>query len=134
MSDVDDVANRTVKAISEGRIADAVASYSPDVVLDMRPFGIPGFDLFEGRDQVGAAIRQFIDNFEDYRMELVSRTDLEGGRSLWVIEQSGRGGESGVEVTMRYAQIADFEDGSFTRFVVYADEEQARRAAGLDSG
>jgi ketosteroid isomerase-like protein len=50
---------------------------------------------------------------------------------LWLFTFYGKGKESGVDVTLRYANVLTFRDGLVAHSVGYGDWESALEAVGL---
>ena len=108
--------------------------WHPDVELDMRPTGVPGAGVYNGR----AAAKRFMAeewmaSFEEYETELIEVTPVDERTVFLAATQRGRGPTSGALVEGPYAHLTTFEDGLVRRMVVYADPDDARRAAGLET-
>jgi ketosteroid isomerase-like protein len=50
---------------------------------------------------------------------------------LAILHQSGRSKATGLEVEMDFAQLWEIRDGKQARMRMYADLDEARRAAGI---
>jgi ketosteroid isomerase-like protein len=94
--------------------------------------GFPGNEAARGPEGTRDFFRDWIDQWEDLRVDW----ELEQGGPdtiLAVVEMHGRGRVSGVPVELRFGQVWSYREGVPVRMVVYADVEDARRAAGLAS-
>ncbi len=63
-------------------------------------------------------------------VEVVEVRDL-GDTQLWVVDQSGHGEGSGVDVKQRFTWVMTFRELRLVRWHIYADHERALEAAGL---
>jgi ketosteroid isomerase-like protein len=78
----------------------------------------------------------FLRNWEDFRVNVDEYRELEDERVLVLVQNSGRGRRSGVEVAKIAAKAANvlrIRDGKVTRFVIYWDRENAFADLGLAS-
>jgi ketosteroid isomerase-like protein len=92
--------------------------------------GFPGNEAARGPEGTIEFFRDWIDQWEDLRVDW----ELEQGSPdtvLAVVDMRGRGRASGVPVELHVAQVWSFREGVPVRMVFFADDEDARRAAGL---
>jgi ketosteroid isomerase-like protein len=92
--------------------------------------GFPGTQAARGPEGTLAFFRDWIDQWEDLRVDW----ELEQGSPdtiLALVDMRGRGRASGVPVELHFAQIWSFREDVPVRMVLYADSDEARRAAGL---
>jgi ketosteroid isomerase-like protein len=78
--------------------------------------------------------RGFLDAWGDFRAEAEEFRELEGGRVLALVQFSGRGRASGLDVGQmqsRGANLFHLRGGKVTRLVTYMDRERALEAVGL---
>ena len=76
----------------------------------------------------------FLDAWNDFRAEAEGFRELEGGRVLALVQFSGHGKASGLDVGQmqsRGANLFHLRDGKVTRLVTYMDRERALEAVGL---
>jgi ketosteroid isomerase-like protein len=92
--------------------------------------GFPGSQVARGPDATLDFFRDWIDQWEDLRVDW----ELEQASPdtvFAVVDMRGRGRASGVPVELHFAQIWSFREDVPVRMVLYADSDEARRAAGL---
>ena len=92
--------------------------------------GFPGSQVARGPEATLDFFRDWIDQWEDLRVDW----ELEQSSPdtvFAVVDMRGRGRASGVPVELRFAQVWSFREDVPVRMVVYADSDEARRAAGL---
>lgn len=107
-------------------------SMSPDFVWDMSTFrDWPERKTYEGVEGTREFLTDWISAWEDWHLELVDLVDA-GDDVVAIVHQSGRSKATGLPVDMTFAQVWTVEDGKQTRMRMYADPEEALRAAGVD--
>jgi ketosteroid isomerase-like protein len=87
-----------------------------------------------GLAEMAASSRDYLSAFEEYRQEAKEYRELDAERVLVLLERSGRGKVSGLELgqTMtRGAHVFHVHDGKVTRFVAYWDRNRALADLGL---
>jgi ketosteroid isomerase-like protein len=92
--------------------------------------GYPGNEASRGPEATLEFFRDWIDQWDDLRVDW----ELEEAGSdtvLTFVDMRGRGRASGVPVDLHFAQVWSFRDGVPVRMDYYAEDEEARRAAGL---
>jgi ketosteroid isomerase-like protein len=92
--------------------------------------GFPGNEATRGPEATLDFFRDWIDQWEDLRVDW----ELEQASPdtvFAVVDMRGRGRASGVPVELHFAQIWSFREDVPVRMVLYADSDEARRAAGL---
>ena len=130
-----EVVRRAYEALNRGG-AEAVISeglWSPELVWDFSPSGIPGLGVYRGFDE----IRTFFEKdwfgafpFEEWEVEVDELID-NGDQVIAVSRQRGRGGTSGVEAELEQAFIVTVRDGEIVQVEGYLDRDAALEAAGL---
>ena len=107
--------------------------WSPEIVWDVTPSGIPGLGAYRGHLEVK---RFFEDDwfsafpFEEWEVELEEVIDA-GDRMISMSRQHGRGASSGAVAELELAQVATVRDGQIVRIDNYLDREKALEAVGL---
>ena len=106
-------------------------SMAPEFVWDMSTFrGWPERKTYEGVEGTTEFIADWTAAWEDWRLEVEDLLDA-GDEVVAIVRQSGRSKTTGLPVDMRFAQLWTLSDGKQTRMRMYADPEEALRAAGL---
>jgi ketosteroid isomerase-like protein len=100
--------------------------------------GADGPDPFsvKGIDKLAEAWAEFLQSWEDYRVEAEEYRELDDERVLVLIRIGGRGKTSGLEIGQMRAEAANLisvRDGRVTRLVLYWDRERALADVGLTS-
>jgi len=106
---------------------------SPDFVWDMSTFrDILGVDAeYVGAEGVRRFLRDWTEAFDDWRIEVESYHDAGEDTVVTLAVQRGTFRAGGVPVEMRIGQVWTVRDGLEVRMEMYADPDEALRAAGL---
>jgi ketosteroid isomerase-like protein len=93
----------------------------------------PGIEpVYRGREGMVEFWNAFIEApWALLHVEIDDLSELDDGRVLALLTFTGKGRESGVEVTVQYAHLCTFRDEQVVRIEGFADWEEARKAAGL---
>jgi ketosteroid isomerase-like protein len=91
----------------------------------------PEAGLYRGVEEVLAYWEQFIENFEEFKIEPEEFVDIGGERVLVLLIITTRGRGSSASVTMRIAWTFTVRDRLITRIEAFAEREEALKAAGL---
>jgi uncharacterized protein len=122
------VAKTLVGATQRGDWQVALATYDPTVELDMTRF--PGGGVVSGRDGVERFFRQWFGTWD--RLEVTPERFIDAGDQVVVMLRiAGVGKGSGVEVSMRSADVMTVRAGKVIRHVGYLDRSEALRDVGL---
>jgi len=120
----------TVDGIRRGRLAEVLEEFDRGIVWDATDLGVPGLGIYRGH----RGVRRFwIDWFEivgDVQTN-VFETQAAGDKVLSVCRQTSSEIASGMSVTWEFALVFTMRDGKAVRVEMYAEPEDARRAAGL---
>jgi ketosteroid isomerase-like protein len=87
---------------------------------------------WRGLDQLWAAVREYLQAWEDLRTGAERFVDL-GDRVLILARQTGRGKGSGVPVDHEVAFLATVRNGKIVRLEAYWDRDRALADLGLAS-
>jgi ketosteroid isomerase-like protein len=110
----------------------ATEVFSPDLVWDFSEFrGWVEDDVYLGPAGFDEQMARWTEPFEDYTIELTDVIDLGGDDLLALGVQRGRLKGSGAVLEMPLGQIWTFPDGKLTRIRIFADQDDARAAAGV---
>jgi ketosteroid isomerase-like protein len=130
MSDLVQILERGYRMMwREGRIEDALRGLDDDFewIVPNHPEGA----VHHGPDSVVEFVREWREPWVEFDVEWQLH---QGGpdKVLAVINMYGRGRESGAPAAMRFFQVWTFRNGRATRMVMYNDEDEARREAGIE--
>lgn len=110
----------------------AAQLWAPGFVWDMSTFrGWPERQTYEGPEGAREFLTGWVSAWEDWRLEVKELVDA-GDDVVAIVHQSGRSKATGLPVDMTFGQVWTLEDGKQTRMRMYADPQEALRAAGLD--
>jgi uncharacterized protein len=84
-----------------------------------------------GKEAVRAYMQDWLDMFDDVKMEPVELIDAGEDQVIAVLRNSGRAKLSGVETDLTFAALYTFRDGKVARGREYWTREEAFEAAGL---
>jgi ketosteroid isomerase-like protein len=84
-----------------------------------------------GKDAMRAYVQDWIDLFDDYKVEPVELIDAREDVVVAVLRFGGRAKRSGVDTDQIMAAVFEIRDGKIARGREYATREQALEAAGL---
>ncbi len=84
-----------------------------------------------GRSGLRRAVRNWLSDFDDLRLEAEDHRELDDHRVLVLNKTSGRGKRSAVQIDQRAAEVYEIHDGRVTRIVQYADRDRALADLGL---
>jgi ketosteroid isomerase-like protein len=105
---------------------DAVqAMASDDVEVGAAP-ELPNSGTYSGHEGFLTWIGQWLDAWEDFRIEVIEVSAVDDERVLVEVDQHGRGVGSGVEVSQRgLAYLLTVRDGLIVRLYLYGDPAAA---------
>jgi ketosteroid isomerase-like protein len=123
-----------VRTIYAGRGHDDFAMWAhPDIEVISVDGPQPG--TWEGVDGLAEAVQSLRDAWDDFRAEPEEFRDLGDGRVLVLIQRSGRGRASGLELRelrTQGAAVFHVHDGKVTRVDNYFDRARALADLGLE--
>jgi ketosteroid isomerase-like protein len=103
----------------------------PGFVWDMSTFGSwPERQRYEGIDGARQFLADWTSAWDDWRLEVRELIDA-GDEVVAIVHQSGISKTTGLRVDMDFAQLWTVEDGRQTYMRMYADPDEALRAAGV---
>jgi len=86
---------------------------------------------FHGVEGLQAGWREWLEPWEQFRIEFEQNLDVGDGRGLSLVRLRARM-KGGAEISQQGASITQVRDGLVVAVDFYVDPEQARRDAGLD--
>ena len=125
-----EVVRRQAEAYARGDWREAMSHFAPDVVYDITRNSVGG-GVFHGLDGVRAGYREWLDTWDDYRVELVDVIDAGDDRVVVTTRQTGRGRVSGVAAEWTNGVVNTLRDGKVVRMDVYPSLADALEAVGL---
>ena len=130
-----EVVRRAFDAFNRGGVDACISDgvWSPEIVWDNTPSGIPGLGVNRGHEEVKAFFEEDWFKtfpFDEWAVELEEVIDA-GDRVISMSRQHGRGASSGAVAELELAQVATLRDGQVVRIDNYLDRAKALEAAGL---
>ena len=120
-----EVIRRLFEALEREDFAAALELFDADVEWS------PAEGDYRGIEGVGAAFIEWMEPWEEHRIEPEEFLEAADDRVLATIHLTARGGQSGVEIDQRFFQLYTVSDGKVARMVEYLDRDRALEAAGL---
>lgn len=105
--------------------------YAPDVELHQASSIIDTAGTFHGRDGLRASLQELREAFDDLSFEAEKFIEAPGGEIVVFIRARGRGRGSGMEIDNSIAWVLSLRDDQIARIVVYEEQAEALKAAGL---
>jgi ketosteroid isomerase-like protein len=104
---------------------------APGFVWDMSTFrSWPERQTYEGIDGARQFLADWTSAWDDWRLEVRELIDA-GDEVVAILHQSGISKTTGLRVDMDFAQLWTVDEGRETYMRMYADPDEALRAAGL---
>ena len=121
---------RTAFEAFDRRDMDAVWAIADDDVEVGGAPELPNSGSYHGREGFDTWINQWLDAWDEFRIELVEVVAIDDEHVLVEVEQHGRGRGSGLEVTQRgLAYLVTVRDDVIARLFLYPDRTAALAAA-----
>lgn len=129
MSDATELIRAAFEAFNRGDMEAVLAFLDPEVeVFADEVVGNAG--TYRGRDGFLEWNREWMEAWDDFRVELGELEDLDGENVLIQVTQVGRGKDSGIEIAQEFVYLFQVLDGHVVRLHLYSDRESALAAAG----
>jgi uncharacterized protein len=127
-----EVVRRALEAWGRGDTKAAADLLDPEVEWSMPP-NIPEAGTYRGRDEVVRRVEEFLEAWDDLAVTVEELVDAGGDRVVALVRYSGRGRESGIEISgvATDAQVWTVRDGKALRVELYGGTAEALEAAGL---
>jgi len=123
-----EIVRRATEAYSRGDLDEALASWSADAVLDWSNSRGLEAAVVRGRDEIRAYMEQFLEAFEEVRIELEDVFEADEG--VVIVENLAYfRGRDGSEVTARSAWVITLQNGCQTSLTLYQSKADALKAA-----
>jgi ketosteroid isomerase-like protein len=123
-----EVVRRLYEGFAQGKLWDAAPLLDQDIVL-RRFGGQPG--VWRGLDAFTAGIVEYIEAFDNLRIEGEEFVDLGGGRVLVYARHRGTGRDSGLPFDQELGDVLTLREGRIVTWMAYWDRADALEAVGL---
>ena len=104
---------------------------APDFELHQASSIIDTAGVFRGPNALRDPLRELEESFERLTFEPERYIEAPGGEIVVLVHAQGRGRGSGLEIDNHIAWVWTFRDGKAARMVVYEEQAEALRSAGL---
>ena len=128
-----EIVRRAFEAFAQGGL-DAMGDFWADDIDHRAAEGaIDDRGPIHGKDALRAYLQEWLDMFDDPKLEPVELIDAGEDQVVALVRGSGRpkGASAETELTLSYAILYTIRDGKIARGREYWTKEQAREAAGL---
>jgi ketosteroid isomerase-like protein len=104
--------------------------FDADYALDLTD-AAPDLGVIRGLEASEAAVREYWETFEDFRVELIEVIHASETQVVTAVRDGGRLKDSHAEMWNRFFHVWTFRDGKIVRRSSHAEIDQALEAAGL---
>ncbi|MGH2701304.1 MAG: nuclear transport factor 2 family protein [Actinomycetota bacterium] len=105
--------------------------YAPDFELDQSELGPDVEGIAVGIDAADAALREYWETFEDFRVELEEVVHADDKHVVTRVRDGGRMKGSDAEVWSIFFHVWTFAEGKATRLSLHNERGRALKAAGM---
>jgi ketosteroid isomerase-like protein len=126
-----DSLRRTIEAFGTGGTEAALRHLHPEILWLAPPEWLEE-RMYRGHEGVRELASYWLQQFDDYRLDLERVIDLGDGRAVALLYQRGRIKESGDAIEHAIGYVAEARDGKLIRVDVYFSWEDTLAAAGLE--
>jgi ketosteroid isomerase-like protein len=111
---------------------DGVLRWCDENIVITQPPELPGASRQQhGHSGVLEAFTIWPEQWDDYRIEVLTIADAPGGKVFTTTRTRGRGKQSGVGVEMDFSFVFTIRDAKISEWQLFVSEDQALEAAGL---
>jgi ketosteroid isomerase-like protein len=123
-----EVARAGYEAFQRSDLEGVLALTDPDVEIYL-PTTLPNSGTFRGHEGYITWIGQWLDAWEDFRIEVLAMEPVGERHVVTTIHQSAVGRGSGIPVEMDIAYMSDIREGKVAALQMYQSREEAIRIA-----
>lgn len=123
-----EVARAGYEAFQRSDLEGVLALTDPDVEIHL-PTTLPNSGTFRGHEGYITWIGQWLDAWEDFRIEVLAMEPVGERHVVTTIHQSAVGRGSGIPVEMDIAYMSDIREGKVAALQMYQSREEAIRIA-----
>jgi uncharacterized protein len=125
-----ELVRRLYRTVNRGGVQAVVGFMHPDVEV-VPPSDWPDASTIRGREQVQEIARQWMESFEDFKVEPERFVDPGGNRVVVFVRDRGRIKSSDTEIDTRLVHVWTLAAGKIMSWEVFMDEAHALEAVGL---
>jgi ketosteroid isomerase-like protein len=120
-----------IESFGAGGIEAAIGHVDPELIWQAPPEWLEE-RIYRGHEGIRELATYWMQQFEDYRLDLERIIELDDGRAVALLHQRGTIKESGAPVEQAIGYVAEASGGKLTRVDVYFSWEDTLAAAGLE--
>jgi ketosteroid isomerase-like protein len=105
--------------------------YDLEVEVDSTDVGVGNFGIIRGLRAAHAALRDYWDTFEDFRVEMEDVIYADQERVVTAVRDRGRIKGSDAEISNRLFHVWTLRDRRVVRLSIHTERDQALKAAGV---
>jgi ketosteroid isomerase-like protein len=125
-----EIVRRSTESYSRGDVDGTLETWAPDAVLDWSNSRGLEAGVVRGRGEIRRFMRQFLETFEEVRIEVEGLVEVKEGVVL--AENLARfRGRDGIEIQARSAWLITLQGGQQTSLTLYQTKAEALEAVGL---
>jgi ketosteroid isomerase-like protein len=124
-----DLVRRATEEYLRRGLGAVIDSWDPEIELHDAP-GFPGPPVYSGPQAVDRRLRDFIQSFEDFAVEIEDVLDV-GDKVVVMVHQHGRPRGGAGKVAQRIGWVVTVRDRKVVRMEIHASSAGAMRAAGV---
>jgi ketosteroid isomerase-like protein len=118
-------------AFAAGGIDAVLADVDPEVAWHAPPEWLEE-RVYRGHEGIRELASYWVDNFDEYRLDLDRAFDLDSDRAAALVHQRGRIKGGGAQIEQQVGYVAEFRNRKLIRMEVYFSWEATLDAAGVD--
>ncbi|MET0730526.1 MAG: nuclear transport factor 2 family protein [Solirubrobacterales bacterium] len=122
-SDNVETLRRGYEALNTGDLSGVRSLLHPEIEWQEGD-GAPEAGIHQGREGFESFLSKWLESFDDFRIEPQEIIE-QGDRLIVVVQQSGTGRASGIEVEAQIAHVWTVADGMAVRWQSYSSREEA---------
>ena len=126
-----EIVRRAGDAFNRGDMDTWLAYLADDIDYRAVEGALDDHGPIHGKAEMRAYMQDWIDTFDQFKIEPLEVIDAGGDQVVAVLRNSGRAKLSGVETGLTFAVVNTIRDGKIVRGREYWTKEQALEAAGL---
>ena len=116
------------RALNRGKVRAAFSGIHPQAEWH-QPLTFPDAGVLRGRDEIVAWYTEFLDEVDDFRLELQELSDLGDGQVVVRSSARGRGRTTGIASELEMTELYEIQDGLIVRAREFVDSSRALLAA-----
>ena len=125
-----EIVKRAAEALANGDLDAATDSFDPDIEWEETAGLGPDADVYQGIEEVRAAVESWLGMWSEYEIEARRYVDVDDD-VVALFTERGRGRDSGVVVERELGEVLTVRGGKIVRSRLFGSWQEALEAAGL---